>query len=630
MKKYIIDKISNNIPRYLVLLIDLLIVTINFILTFFILGNFSKNIDYVKLLIQLPYMVVVALIAFVVVGSYKGVIRYTGLRDTISLYISVSLMSLMFISVNYFNKKYELPSIYTLSFSSIIVLYSLNVMLLVTSRFLFKFVYKKLMKSSRNTKNIMIFGAGELGMMLYSTLEKEKVQRNKIHCFVDDDHRKKRKKIDRINIYGFEKIDASFINSRDIEEVIIATDQISQKRLLEISDRFLELGVKVKIVPPVANWVDADLNVNQIKEINIEDLLNRTPINIKNPLIEKEVGQKVILVTGAAGSIGSGIVEQLINYNCEKIILLDQAESSLYDLEQSLKRIKKQNIICYVADVRDEFMLEKLFKEHLPDIVFHAAAYKHVPLMEANPYEAIKINVKATIMLSDLSCKFNVDKFVMISTDKAVNPTNVMGATKRLAELYIGAKNRDFNKTKFITTRFGNVLGSNGSVIPLFKKQIKEGGPITLTHPEITRYFMTIPEACQLVVEAGSMGMGGEIFIFDMGKSVKIIDLAKRMIKLSGLQYPEDIDIKITGLRPGEKLYEELLNKNENTLPTHHEKIKINESFMVDNEKEKLNLIKELVEINHPENSVLIVRKMKEIIPEFISKNSIFENLDLK
>lgn len=611
------------------LLIDLLIVAINFILSYFILENFSREIDFIKLLIQLPYILVVALVSFLIVGSYKGVIRYTGLRDTISVYISITLMSVLFGLVNYSNQWSNILDFYVLSVSNIIVLFLLNVIILVSSRFLFKFVYRTLIKNSMNMVNIMIFGAGELGTIVYATLEKDNIQRNKIRCFIDDDPRKKGKRIDRINIYGLEKINQKYIDTRAIKEVIIATDKISQKRLLEISDKFFELGVKVKIVPPVVNWVDANLNVNQIKEINIEDLLNRNPINLKNELIEKEVSQKVILITGAAGSIGSGIVEQLINYNCQKMILVDQAESCLYDIEQDLKRVKKENIVCYVADVRDRDMMEMVFKEHLPDLVFHAAAYKHVPLMEANPYEAVKVNVLGTKIIADLSCKYKVDKFVMISSDKAVKPTSVMGATKRIAELYVGSKNSLTKETKFITTRFGNVLGSNGSVIPLFKKQIAEGGPITLTHPEITRYFMTIPEACQLVIEAGAMGLGGEIFIFNMGKSVKIIDLAKRMIKLSGLQYPNDIDIKITGLRPGEKLYEELLNDGENALPTHHQKIMINKSEFLEVEK-KLTLIEELISINHPERKTEVVEKMKRIIPEFISNNSIFENLDNK
>ncbi|ANW94979.1 polysaccharide biosynthesis protein [Wenyingzhuangia fucanilytica] len=629
MKKYIIDIISNNIPRSLVLLIDLLIVAINFIFTYFISENFSKELDFVKLIVQLPYILLIALISFVIVGSYKGVIRYTGLRDTISIYMGITLMSCLFIISNYLNERIDFSPAYILTISTIIVLFLLNVMALITSRFLFKFVYKSVLKKSLETINIMIFGAGELGTIVYSTLEKENAQRNRIRCFIDDDPRKKGKTIDRISIYGLEKIDEDYVKSREIKEVIIATDKISQKRLLEVSDKFLTLGVKVKMVPPVVNWVEGDLNVNHIKEIKIEDLLNRTPIHIKNPLIEEEVNGKVILVTGAAGSIGSGIVEQLTNYHCEKIILIDQAESCLYDVEQDLIRKRKRNVACYVADVRDINMMEMVFKSHKPHMVFHAAAYKHVPLMEANPYEAVKVNIAGTKNIADLACKYKTDKFVMVSTDKAVNPTNVMGATKRVAELYISSKNKVDNCTKFITTRFGNVLGSNGSVIPLFKKQIADGGPITLTHPEITRYFMTIPEACQLVIEAGSMGLGGEIFIFDMGKSVKIIDLAKRMIKLSGLEYPNDIDIKITGLRPGEKLYEELLNDGENALPTHHKKIMINksESFNV---QEKIGLIEELIHLTDPENNIQIVEKMKQIVPEFISNNSIFENLDKK
>ena len=629
MKKYLIELVNRTIPRSLVLFIDTLIVAINFILSYFILHEFSLNFDLMKPFLQLPYVLVVTLISFLIMGSYKGVIRHTGLRDTITIYSSLSLLTFFLLILNYVNSKMFYCEQCILSLSNIIVLFLLNIIALITSRYLFKFVFKSLLKRTLkvSNSNVLVYGAGEMGTIVYSTLQKSNERGSKVKCFIDDDPKKQKSKIDRINVLSLNQIDEDYIVDNDISEVIIAIKKVSQERLLEISDKFLSLGVKIKMVPPIYKWVDGDLKLNQIKEINIEDLLNRTPIKLDNPLINEKVIGKTIIITGAAGSIGSEIVRQLSRYQCKELILIDQAESSLYDLEQDLLRKKIKKIRGYVSDVRDLQMMEYIFEKHQPHIVFHAAAYKHVPLMEANPYEAVKINVIGTKNIVDLSCEFEVEKFVMVSTDKAVNPTNVMGATKRVAELYVRSKSLESLKTKFMITRFGNVLGSNGSVIPLFKKQIAEGGPITLTHPEITRYFMTIPEACQLVIEAGFMGVGDEIFIFDMGKSVKIIDLAKRMIKLSGLEYPKDIDIKITGLRPGEKLYEELLNNGENSKKTHHEKIMIHKSEDIDFEI-KNKLIQDLVERNNPTELYTIVEKLKEIVPEYISNNSEFENLD--
>jgi FlaA1/EpsC-like NDP-sugar epimerase len=390
--------------------------------------------------------------------------------------------------------------------------------------------------------------------------------------------------------------------------------------------------VVVKALPPVDKWVEGEFAMNQIHNVKIEDLLGREVIQMNNKRIGEEISGKVILVTGAAGSIGSEIVRQLIAYFPAKLVLVDQAESALYDLEYELAGKVPTNVqlIVNVADVSDTRRISKIFKNHRPDIIFHAAAYKHVPLMENNPYEAIKTNVIGTRILAELAAEVGVDKFVMVSTDKAVNPTNVMGATKRLAEMYTQSMNQlEGVKTKFIATRFGNVLGSNGSVIPLFKKQIERGGPVTVTHPEITRYFMTIPEACELVLEAATMGQGGEVFVFDMGESVKIIDLAKKMITLSGLRVDKDIEIRYTGLRPGEKLYEELLNNDENTLPTHHPKILIAEV----NTPSYAYMEVATNDLNHLLSSGTnnsIVAKIKEIIPEYKSNNSVFETLDKK
>lgn len=631
MKKYILEIIGKTIPRSLVLFIDVAIVSVNFILSQFIMNEFSVEFDLMKPFQQLPYVVIVSIICFLLVGSYKGVIRHTGLRDTISIYVAVSFITVVLLILNFLNTRYGNSPYLILSLSNIILVFLLNIFSLITSRYLFKFIYKSIINKDLKSsgKNVLIYGAGEMGTIVYSTLQKSNERRSVVKGFIDDATKKQGNKIDRVKIFSLNDVNEEFLKENKINELIIAIKNIDQEKLLQISDTFLALSIKVKIVPPVYKWVDGDLSLNQIKQIKIEDLLNRTPIQLKNPEVIKEVSNKVILITGAAGSIGSEIVQQLSLCSNKKLILVDQAESALYDLEQELKRKGAKNIFCYVSDVRDYVMMEYLFKEHVPDIVFHAAAYKHVPLMEANPYEAVKINILGTKNIANLSCDYNVEKFVMVSTDKAVNPTNVMGATKRIAELYIQAKNEKGFKTKFITTRFGNVLGSNGSVIPLFKRQIAEGGPITLTHPEITRYFMTIPEACQLVIEAGCMGDGGEIFIFDMGESVKIIDLAKRMIQLSGLKYPKDIDIKTTGLRPGEKLYEELLNSGENSLPTHHPKIMIHKSEKFDVES-KIKLIEKLTVDLLPDNLTQIVKKIKEIVPEYISNNSVFENLDKK
>jgi FlaA1/EpsC-like NDP-sugar epimerase len=380
-------------------------------------------------------------------------------------------------------------------------------------------------------------------------------------------------------------------------------------------------------VPPAKKWINGELSFNQLRSVNIEDLLEREPIKLDNDLISAQLNNKIILITGAAGSIGSELSRQCLKYNPKKIILLDQAESPLHEVELEFgDKYAKDKFETVIGDVRNLDRMRNVFRTFKPEIVFHAAAYKHVPMMENNPSESILNNILGTKNTADLSVEYNVQKFVFVSTDKAVNPTNVMGASKRIAEIYIQSLGKK-SSVKFITTRFGNVLGSNGSVIPRFKRQIEIGGPITITDPEITRYFMTIPEACQLVLEAGSMGKGGEIFVFDMGKSVKIVDLARKMIKLSGLEEGKDIKIVYTGLRPGEKLFEELLADSENTLPTHHSQILIGKvrEYQYD---EVSKVINELIELFDTQNNTKIVQCMKELVPEFKSNNSVFEKLD--
>ena len=418
------------------------------------------------------------------------------------------------------------------------------------------------------------------------------------------------------------------------EGVIIADKSLSKEEQLIIVDQCLEFNYRVYTVPLISDWENQKEISQKVKNIQIEDLLERKPIVLDSKSISKQLKDKTVLITGAAGSIGSEIVRQVLGFNPKMVIILDHAETPLHNLcLETLALGSEAKIIAVIADVRSKKALEKVFKNYNPHVVFHAAAYKHVPLMEENPSQAIQTNIKGTKNLADLSCKYHVKKFVMVSTDKAVNPSNVMGASKRIAEKYVQSlflKNQRENNegsTKFITTRFGNVLGSNGSVVPLFTKQIAEGGPVTITHQDIIRYFMTIPEACQLVLEAGAMGNGGEIYIFDMGKPVKIIDLAKKMIKLAGFIPDKEIKIKIVGLRPGEKLYEELLNDTSKTLPTYHNKIMIAQE--IQDEYENLHIeIDELIGIADFYDNEDIVTKMKKIVPEFKSMNSTFEVLD--
>jgi FlaA1/EpsC-like NDP-sugar epimerase len=495
-----------------------------------------------------------------------------------------------------------------------------------------KSFYESFINQFKPTIGVLIYGAGYTGMLTKNVFQTDRSTNYKILGFIDDNESKIGKTIEGIKVYSLPEVLDKFVGSNEGLEVIMAINNMSAKSKRKISDIFLDRGVVVKALPPVDKWVEGEFAMNQIHNVKIEDLLGREVIQMNNKRIGEEISGKVILVTGAAGSIGSEIVRQLIAYFPAKLVLVDQAESALYDLEYELAGKVPTNVqlIVNVADVSDTRRVSKIFNNHQPDIIFHAAAYKHVPLMENNPYEAIKTNVIGTRILAELASEVGVEKFVMVSTDKAVNPTNVMGATKRLAEMYTQSMNQlEGVKTKFIATRFGNVLGSNGSVIPLFKKQIERGGPVTVTHPEITRYFMTIPEACELVLEAATMGQGGEVFVFDMGESVKIIDLAKKMITLSGLRVDKDIEIRYTGLRPGEKLYEELLNNDENTLPTHHPKILIAEvntpsyAYM----EVATNDLNQLLSAG---DNNAIVSKIKEIIPEYKSNNSVFETLDKK
>ena len=495
----------------------------------------------------------------------------------------------------------------------------------------------------------MIYGAGELGIAAKRTLDHDPKVNMTIVAFIDDDDRKTGKVVDGIKIYHPNEID-KLSKDEKVDDLLIGTHNLLPERKNRVVDFCLEHNIKVLTLPPVQTWVNGQVSYKQIQNIKIEDLLEREPIEIHNEDIREQLRGKRVLVTGAAGSIGSEIVRQVSVFQPQMIILNDQSETPLHELQLELQENNlNNNFHSFIGDIRDHCRMELLFQTFKPHYVYHAAAYKHVPLMEHNPGEAVRTNVMGTKVIADLSIKYGVNKFVMISTDKAVNPTNVMGASKRIAEIYVQSLYNSFKykepttytnglshlnqdlskaKTKFITTRFGNVLGSSGSVIPRFQAQIQKGGPITVTHPDITRYFMTIPEACRLVLEAGSMGEGGEIFIFDMGNSVKILELAKKMIRLSGLVPHQDIAIEFSGLRPGEKLYEELLNDMENTIPTHHEKIMVAQ-VRAYNFQTISKHIRELINLSCEYKDRQVVMKMKEIVPEFKSNNSIYEELDI-
>jgi FlaA1/EpsC-like NDP-sugar epimerase len=609
--------------KWLVLAIDLVIVMLTFCMSYLVRFNFTLNFDLGQFLLQLPFVLIVAAISFLVFGSFKSVIRHTGFTDVINLFKSVSLMACLTVLFVLVKRESYLFSDFTIPLSILVIHTLLSFVFLSASRLVFKMGYEHLKCKYVSRKKVLIYGAGDSGIVTYNALISNVREKFDVVGFIDDNFRKNGKSINGISIFHKDKVNQAYIDSNHIDEIIITSENINKNSLISL----VNLNVKITKVPPIEKWINGELNIQQIKQVQIEDLLGRAPIEINNPNLLNEFNGETILVTGAAGSIGSELVKQLSHFDIKQLILVDQAESQLYDVQQDLIRDGKHKFVAIVADIRDGLRIDSIFQEYKPTMVFHAAAYKHVPLMEKSPYEAIKINVNGTKLLADTSSRYNVKKFVFISTDKAVNPTSVMGATKRMAEMYISCLQKE-SKTKFITTRFGNVLGSNGSVIPLFKKQIENGGPLTLTHKDITRYFMTIPEAAQLVLEAGTMGKGGEIFIFDMGESVKIYDLAKNMVKLSGLRFPEDIDIKITGLRPGEKLYEELLANGENTLSTYHKKIMISKTRTLDYMAVKLE-IEELCITNRFQNNN-IVMKMKRLIPEYKSNNSDYERFDKK
>ena len=484
--------------------------------------------------------------------------------------------------------------------------------------------------------NAVIYGSDANAISVANALKTETPSRFRLRGFIDKfNQNKTSKSILNLPIINQNKKIYVILRSLKADALIIAEKSLSKEETIAIVEECLEYNIKVFTVPLITDWEDEKQISTKVKSFEIEDLLDRKPIVLDTRVISSQLDGKTIMITGAAGSIGSEITRQILTFNPRKIIILDQAETPLHNLSLEIKDFNDKVLLRSVlVDVRNREALDRVFQKYKPNVVYHAAAYKHVPLMEENPSQAIYTNVLGTKNLADLSIQYDVERFVMVSTDKAVNPSSVMGASKRIAEKYVQTLNekyKDQNKeivTKFITTRFGNVLGSNGSIVPLFSKQILDGGPLTITHPDIIRYFMTIPEACQLVLEAGAMGKGGEIFIFDMGQPVKIIDLAKKMIRLAGFIPYKEIDIKIIGLRPGEKLYEELLNDSSKTLATHNEKIMIAQETLGNYNDIRNATIELLNEIENYTNEE-IVSSMKKIVPEFKSMNSVFETLDV-
>ncbi|MDX1652941.1 MAG: nucleoside-diphosphate sugar epimerase/dehydratase [Brumimicrobium sp.] len=630
LEKSLLPFLRKSTPRWVIIITDLIISLIALGLAYAVRFDvyLSEKIllkEWEILKVSLPFIITVKLVVFYLFSIHKGLVRYTSTEDVRRIFLAVLTSSVLIflggiIRVNFFDGVFLIPT------SVLLIEFLTSLFLLIGLRFGFKVYFYEISKRSMSDfKNVLIYGAGVSGLITKRTIEKDPLIASKVIAFIDDNKKLAGNRLEGTQIYHTSKI-RHLISKYNITEMILAIQHPDREKTSRIVDICLHYNLSVKRVPSFNTWINGEFSVKQIRKINIDDLLGREKIDLDIEEVKKQVKDKVILVSGAAGSIGSGIVRQLVEYSPKKIVLLDQAESALYDFQNELFAAGHEDVLeVIIGDIRSLERMQRLFDCFKPELVFHAAAYKHVPLMENNPTEAVHTNVLGSINLIDLADQFGADKFVMISTDKAVNPTNVMGASKRIAEMYASLKNKNSN-TRFITTRFGNVLGSNGSVIPLFKKQIDKGGPVTVTHPEVTRYFMTIPEACQLVLEASAMGTGGEIFVFDMGESVKIVDLAKRMIKLSGLKLGTDIEIKFTGLRPGEKLFEELLASEENTLPTHHTKILRAQTREV--EESKMGDIKDLVAMFKEQNNLKLVKHMKLIVPEFKSNNSEFEKLD--
>lgn len=622
---------QNSTPRWVIILMDLFLSALALAFAYLIRFDLKADEEMIRrewLILSRSLFVYFSIktILFYAFSIHKGLIRHTSTEDLKRVFLALTTSSLLFLVLGLLRRNF-LDGYFLFPMSVLLIEFLAAFVLMVGVRFTVKLIYLESLKNKDSDERILIYGAGISGLITKRTIEKDARISYNIIAFLDDNKKLDGTRLEGLKIFNTSKLE-SLIKEEGITQIIVAIQNPLEKNKQFVLETAIKYDVRVQKVPSPKSWINGEFSTKQMGKIQIEDLLGRDPIVLSEDKIKAELSEKTVLISGAAGSIGSGLVKQILLHHPKKVILLDQAESPLYDLHNELiSNVLTSELEVVIGDIRNKQRMLRLFEYSRPDIVFHAAAYKHVPLMENNPSEAIRTNVEGTKNLVDCAKEVKVKKFVMISTDKAVNPTNVMGASKRIAEMYAQLANRD-GDTRFITTRFGNVLGSNGSVIPLFQRQIEQGGPITLTDERITRFFMTIPEACQLVLEAGAMGEGGEIYVFDMGESVKIVDLAKKMIKLNGLELGKDIEIKVTGLRPGEKLYEELLAQDENTLPTHHPlilraKVREQEAHISDE-------IQTLIDLFVGQDNTKIVAQMKKIVPEYISNNSEFEKLDKK
>lgn len=622
-------QLKKNTPRWVIVVFDLLIhlfaLFFAYLIRFDLRADFSLiQTEWIILSNSIWFFIIVKLVIFGLFQIHQGIVRHSSTADFKRIFIAETISTMLFI-LGSMVRYYQLDGYYLFPNSVLIMEFIFSTAFIISARFVIKLLYLEYIKDKGKEEAILIFGAGVSGQLTKRLIEKDTANLQHVVGFLDDATNLQGKRIEGTRVYPLLAL-TRLKEKYEISTLIIAIQNLPSSRLKELSDLALDLGIQIKRVPEARSWVNGSFEVSNLKKIDIDSLLGREVITLNNPKLDAHFSQKTVLVTGAAGSIGSGLAAALLRQKVEKLILLDQAESALFDLEQHFQKETSTIQIEYViGDICDAQRMLRLFSFYQPHVIFHAAAYKHVPLMETNPAEAIRNNIGGTKIMAELAAQFKAEQFIMISTDKAVNPTNVMGASKRIAEMLVSELNESA-QTAYITTRFGNVLGSNGSVIPIFEKQIANGGPLTLTDEHITRYFMTIPEACQLVLEAATMGNGGEIFVFDMGAPVKILDLAKKMIQLSGLRPYTDIDIQITGLRPGEKRYEEVLANAENTIQTYHPQILIAKTRPIDPAQRDLieNLLS-TVSIQENEESVRI---MKQLVPEYISNNSLFQKLD--
>ena len=626
---------SSYLSRWVVLIVDLCLAAIAFVLSFWAAYGFLSTQSAVmnlQLHEQLPIVLFVQLCCFLLFRTYVGVLRFSTFVDTLKVLGAVVTSAVLILALNlYCDKVLD----YKLLMNSTVVFYmGLCFLLLFSLRVGVKTIFEMLSHKVVNRKRVYIYGADAKGVALAKMLRSDIYTKYKVVGFIDNGQEFKAHDMAGLHVRKLDDKLFKRMKWENVSGIIIPESKVKELNANKSLTLFLEKNLNVYTVGDFEKWNEGEeidtqaFIMTKINSIKIEDLLDRPVINIDTENVRQTIQGKTVMVTGAAGSIGSELVRQIIPYEPEAVILFEIAESPLHDLTLDLKaQFPKQKLVPRIGDVRNEERIEEVMKEYKPDVIYHAAAYKHVPLMEDHPNEAVCANVLGSMNMANMAVKYGVERFVMVSTDKAVNPTNVMGCSKRLAEIYVQSLAKQQTTTKFVTTRFGNVLGSNGSVIPYFKKQIAAGGPVTVTHPEIIRYFMTIPEACTLVMEASTLGNGGEIFVFDMGQPVKILDLAKNMIRLAGLVPGKDIEIEFTGLRPGEKLYEELLNQKETTLPTQNEKIMVAKVREYEYKKIKKDIL-ELIEIAQGNKPFVTVQKMKDIVPEFKSKNSVFEQLD--